>query len=452
MNDLIQKAKLLLGEGKVLSSDKAHAYITDRSKETSSIGNCLVCVVCVENTTDIEICIALSQEFKIPIVPRGLGTGTTGGAKIMEPAICISFERMNAILEIDTQNQVVIVEPGVITADIHKAVEALGLFYPPDPASLAICSIGGNVAENAGGPRCLKYGVTGDYVLGLSGYFADGTPFELGGKIKKNVAGYDLISLLVGSEGTLAIISKIILRLIAKPCYQDAKLYGFDTDSEGLHCLSKIISRGIQPSAVEFFSNECRLAVEQYTKQPLSSEYFAAYLLVEIDGDSEQSCLERREILDQLTPNTLSVASDDAWELRRAISPALTAAFDNKISHDVVLPSSEISEFLTQVKIMGLKYDITVIGYGHLGDGNIHLNFLNSGLSTPTFLKSQSLLCQEALCLVISLGGSLSGEHGIGLSKQPYMPLMFSKKELSIMKKIKSVFDPKNRFNPKKIF
>jgi glycolate oxidase len=387
-------------------------------------------------TTDAEVqqCLQVAQTHQLTIIPRGAGTGTTGGALVTTPAIILSFERMNKILEIDLENRIAVVEPGVITEHLQNAVESKNLFYPPDPASKNRCTIGGNIAENAGGPRALKYGVTGNYVTGLSGFYIDGTPFHFGGKLYKNVAGYDLMRLLIGSEGTLAIITKIYLRLIPLPEHIQDILITFPSLDDAIGALQKICTSHIHPSAAEFMPEN--------------------QLIIQLDAGQNVQTI--KDIATQHHAISICVAetkedSEKIWQERRAMSESLKASAVHKISHDIVVPPASIAAYLKEAKKIGENLGLNIIGYGHLGDGNIHLNILNTNPNVPNISEAFQKATELILKLAVSMGGSITGEHGIGLTKKAYLPLMFSEKDIETFQGLKKIFDPESRLNTGKV-
>jgi glycolate oxidase len=428
-----------------------------RSDHSHILGITPIEVVCPTTADEVKACLEKAKENRWDVVVRGAGTGMTGGAVPISKALVISMEKLNAILDIDIPNRVAVVQPGVITGYLQAEVEKQGLFYPPDPASLVICTLGGNVAENAGGPRALKYGVTRDYVLGLKGFWVDGTPFSLGGKQHKNVAGYDLISLLVGSEGTLGIITEITLKLIPLPLHSCDIQAVFKTMAEALHTLANLYTHGIFPSAAEFMDRSCLEAASLYLNKPLDTQDYR--LLCQVDGFSEEDVhIQAERLLSYCKKNgalEVEIAKTPAeksklWEVRRCLSLALKANSLNKTSHDVVVPPASIGHFLSMLTSWSNE-SVQLLGYGHLGDGNIHVNILNVGLDKAEWEKIEPLLSQNVLELAVNMGGSITGEHGIGLTKKPYLHLMADSRVMELYRSIKAVFDPENRLNPGKI-
>jgi glycolate oxidase len=469
------------------------------SSDNSSIKGTPARVVLRPTSTEkIEPILVAANAHSITIVTRASGTSTTGAPLVTHLEVILSTEALNSIIEIDTGNRVVVTQPGVITGKLKAEVEQKGLYYPPDPASLNDCSIGGNVATNAGGPCCLKYGVTGDYVLGLKGVYGNGIPFELGGKLYKNVAGLDLISLLTGSEGILAVITEITLRLIPKPLSQRLLVVDFSTTEDAVNVLTDLMANGLFPSAAEFIDRTCIEAVRSYAeyrqleladmtfdfslvmdemgaKAPTSNNDDAhtphppeARLFLQFDYDTPfdydttLTPQQDNRISALLAHNNVRsiLEADDSdgiehlWELRRHCSPALRMKWPQKQSHDITIPPANIPKYLGIVETLSTKFSVKIIAYGHIGDGNLHVNILPDINSTDQreHLKSQlSEISRALLQSALELGGTISGEHGIGLSKKDYMNAQFNATDLDIMKKIKATFDPNMILNPGKV-
>jgi glycolate oxidase len=403
----------------------------------------------------------LAQRERVPVTPRGAGYGLSGGAVPLCGGIVLTLEKMNHILEIDRDNLMVTVEPGVITGDIHRAVEAAGLFYPPDPASLDSCSIGGNVAECAGGPRAVKYGVTKDYVCGLEAVLPSGEIINLGGKLVKDVTGYNLTQLLVGSEGTLAVVTKIILRLIPLPKIQVDLLVPFDDFQAAAATVAAVIANRILPTAIEFMEQDSLLAVERLLEKELPFRDAKAYLLIQLDGNNPdavdadyetvgQICLEHgaRDVLVAKDKRT----RDRLWEARRKIIDALKN--ESPVSHmeDVVVPRARIPQALAGIKEIAARHGVRIVCFGHAGDGNVHVNVLKDDLPLSQWEPLVPQIAVEVYRLTLSLGGMLTGEHGIGATRRDYLPLALDGAQIEVMRGIKAVFDPHGILNPGKIF
>lgn len=453
----IDDLKTVIREGTVLIEPQAlEPYATDASPGLHA-SPCVVVIPATEE--EVRQVLLISHRYNIPIVPRGAGTGTTGGAIPLDNAIVISFERMNRILEIDQANKMAVVQPGVITGVLQDKVEAVGLFYPPDPASLATCTIGGNVAENSGGPRALKYGITGNYVIGLSGFLADGTPFEAGGKRLKDVAGYDLVSLLVGSEGTLAVITRITLRLLALPAYQQDILITFDDDEAALGLLQQVYQARIQPSTAEFMDRTCLEAVEAAWGTRLAYSDSQAQLIFQVDGWDKRAVFQEAVVIQSLAEKMgakqviIAVTPEERreiWTVRRALSGALKKLSPEKISHDISVPPSRIIDYMQAIRRLSRDTGVKILGYGHLGDGNIHVNILKD--AQENWLELTTVIIDQIFRTAVDMGGTITGEHGVGLTKKAYLKLMLSPAQYHISKQIKRAFDPKGLLNPGKIF
>jgi glycolate oxidase len=417
-------------------------------------------VVMPDGVDEVSGILRLCSGHRVPVVPRGGGTGYTGGAVPVHGGVVLSLERMNRILEIDEENLVVVVEPNVITGTIQEAVERVGLFYPPDPASLKTSVIGGNVAECAGGPRAFKYGTTKPYVLGLQAVLPNGNVVETGGKVVKNVVGYDLTHLLVGSEGTLAVITKVILRLVPKPPVQSTLRATFRTIEDAVQAVSNVIKARVIPAAVELIDGDCLEAVAAYLNvRSLAPPGTGALLLLEVDGlveaVREESTRCERACVDAGATEILH-ARDEAerqelWRVRRELSPSLKTITPLKFNHDVVVPKGRIPQLFDLVNRLKRDYRLRIPCFGHAGDGNIHVNIM----VTPGNDDEMSRAHEAERVLfegVVALEGSISGEHGIGFAKAKFLGLELDPPTIALMKAVKAAFDPANILNPGKIF
>jgi len=408
--------------------------------------------------SDISKIIRLANQYKVNIVPRGAGTGYTGGALPIHGGVVLALSQLNKILEIDPDNLTALVEPGVVTGKLQNEVENLGLFYPPDPASLDSSTLGGNVAECAGGPRALKYGVTRDYVLGLEAVLPTGEIIETGSKVIKSVVGYDLTRLLTGSEGTLGVITKIRLKLLPLPPARLTILVVFSDVTEAAASVSKIIKARILPSAIEFMDEFSIKAVNEHLPGTIPHEA-KAILLIELDGFNSSIKEESEEIekviqgekVISLTKAKEYSEREKLWQARRAISPSLRKYNLRKINQDVVVPRSRIPLLIEGIHKIAEKHDLFIINFGHAGDGNIHVNIMIEP-DDETADKKGKLAVKEIFNLTIKLDGSISGEHGIGITKSPYLNMELSRDAIRTMQQIKKTLDPNNILNPGKIF
>ena len=432
------------------------AYGTDALKR----GHPADAVVLPADTSEVARVVAACAEHRVPFVPRGAGTGYTGGAVPLHGGVVISLERMNRILEIDEVNLVAVVEPNVITGELQAAVEAVGLFYPPDPASLNTSVIGGNVAECAGGPRAFKYGTTKRYVLGLEAVLPTGEVIETGGKVVKNVVGYDLTQLLVGSEGTLAVITRIVLRLVPKPAVQATLRASFASVDAAVAAVSEVVRRRVVPAAVELIDGESLDAVARNLQvRSLAPEGTAAILLLEVDGSAAAVAEEAAAVEEAcLAAGATEIlrARDQAervelWRVRRELSLSLKMVTPLKFNHDVVVPKGRIPELFALVARIREAYRLRIPCFGHAGDGNIHVNIMvmpDDADEIARAHEAEHVLFEG----VVALEGSISGEHGIGFSKAAFLPMELSPNEIALMRRIKQAFDPLNLLNPGKIF
>lgn len=419
-------------------------------------------VVAPDSTKAISLLLRYCNKNKIPVTTRGGGTGLSGGALPVNGGLVIRMHRFNCILAIDEQNLQATVQPGVITQVFQEAVIEKGLYYPPDPSSRGSCFIGGNLSHNAGGPRAVKYGVTRDYVLDLEVVLASGDIIRTGARVLKNSTGYNLTQLLIGSEGTLGVITEVVFKLIPYPPLNKVLLAPFRTPKDACAAVSAIFRAGVIPSALEFMERD---AIEWTLKfrddialQIGPDEQ--AHLLIEVDGTHEDQIMHNIEtivpVLESFGCMDIHFAESEAqktdlWKLRRSVAEAVKSNSTYK-EEDTVVPRAALPELLEGVKSIGAKYGFKSVCYGHAGDGNLHVNILRGELNESQWKHDIPKGIREIFELVVALGGTLSGEHGIGLVQQPYMDIRFSNVQLDLMRQIKAVFDPNNILNPGKIF
>ncbi len=447
---------------KALGKDKVNTSIVERKlysydatpipveRETPSA------VVFPESKEDVRRLVEVCYEENIPIFPRGAGSGLTGGAVPTDGrGVVVSFERMNGF-KVDLENTTAVVQPGVVTYDFQRYVESLGLFYPPDPSSFKYSTIGGNIAENAGGPRCLKYGVTREYVLGLEAVIKEGSVIRTGSPVIKDVAGYDLTGLFVGSEGTLGLVSEATLKLIPKPPKRATALAIFKSLEQVGDAVTNVMTKGILPSALEFMDRDAIRAVEDYKPVGLPKEA-EALLLIEVDG-SEGAVKEQinqiRDILTAMGVEVKVAQSDEEaqrlWTARKNLGPALGNLKSGKINEDIVFPRTYLAEALPRLREIAKRYELSMVVFGHIGDGNLHVNLLYDRANRQEEERAEKAV-DEVFELALSYHGSITGEHGVGLTKRKFLRWQLGDEGYELLKGIKLLFDPKNLFNPGKV-
>jgi glycolate oxidase len=441
---------------------EAHAR-TDRESLTAygrdalQIGHPADLVLLPGNTAEVAAIAALCHRDRMPLVVRGAGTGYTGGAVPVRGGVLVSMERMDRILTIDEQNLLAVVQPNVITRALQDAVEARGLFYPPDPASLKQSSIGGNVAECAGGPRAVKYGTTKRYVLALEAVLPTGEIIRTGSKTVKNVVGYDLTQLLVGSEGTLAIITEITLRLVPKPAVQATLQATFDGIDAAVDAVSRLLAARVVPATVEIIDRESLAAVERHVGRRLAPEGTRAMLIIEVDGVpagvDEEAARVMAACRDAGALDVRRAADADEreaiWAARRELSYALRALTPKKINHDVVVPRGRVPALFDLIGRLQTRHQLLIPCFGHAGDGNIHVNLMVDPADAAEMARAAAAE-RELFEGVVALEGSISGEHGIGFAKAKYLGLELSPDTIALMARIKAAFDPHGILNPGK--
>ena len=410
------------------------------------------------NSDEIAQILKLANAERFPVFPRGAGSGFSGGSLPKGGGIVLVTTRLNRILRIDTDNLVAEVEPGVVTEQFQLEVEKLGLFYPPDPASLKFSTLGGNVAECAGGPRAVKYGVTKDFVMGLEVVLPSGEIIRTGGETYKGVVGYDLTKLMCGSEGTLGVITKIIFKLLPLPDAKKTMLAIFDSIDGAASAVSTIIRGKIIPTTLEFLDHATLQCVDRRFNLGLPEEG-RAVLIIEVDGDRdliEKQAGMIHELIKPLGLVQFRVARDNAeseqlWKVRRLVSPSLRDVNPDKFNEDIVVPRSKVPDVIRKIEKIQQRYDIPIVNFGHAGDGNLHVNVMIDKAISGMEEKAHEAI-KEIFQAALELGGTMSGEHGVGLAKQPYIPLELSPVQIATMLAVKRAFDPNNILNPGKMF
>ncbi|RWX50422.1 glycolate oxidase [Candidatus Electrothrix marina] len=451
---IIKKLQQAVGKANLLTSlEECSCYSYDASGQNFMPD----AVALPESTAQVAALLRLADEYRFPVIPRGAGSGTTGGSLPVHGGLVIGFSRMHRILEIDPENMIAVVEPGVVTGELQAAVKKHGLMYPPDPASLKFCSIGGNAAECAGGPSAVKYGVTRDYIIGLEVVLPNGEIMRTGVRTEKGVVGYDLTRLFIGSEGTLAIFTKLILRLLPLAEAKATFLLSFSSLAQATGLVAKSLTAGLMPCTLEYMDRTAVQVVRDRLSNSLPEET-AALLLVEFDGSKaeveqqgklfaefvqQEDCVVRRAESEEET--------QELWLARRSIAPACLSLRPHKISEDVVVPRSRIPELVRFVEQLTQELELIILTFGHAGDGNIHVNIMVDKQNEQEYgkgLKAKERLFER----VLSMGGTLSGEHGVGITKSPFLSQELDETALSVMRRLKGLFDPHNILNPGKIF
>ncbi|MCW8898976.1 MAG: FAD-binding protein [Flavobacteriales bacterium] len=457
---IIQQLQELVGDKFVLWDEETiDKYSHDETEDLKFFPEV---VVKPRTATELSSIFKLCNEHLIPLTPRGAGTGLSGGALPVNKGILLSMERFNQIIEIDEQNLQATVEPGVITQVFQEAVKEKGLFYPPDPSSKGSCFIGGNLAENSGGPKAVKYGVTKDYVLNLEVVLPSGEIIWTGANVLKNSTGYNITQLMVGSEGTLGIITKAVFKLIPHPHYDLLMLVPFYSPEEACKAVSAIFRAGVIPSGLEFMERDALLWGAAYLNDNsiVIPENIQAHLLIELDGNDldvlYKECEKIVQVLDSYQCDEILFAEDATqkeklWKIRRIVGEAVKSQSIYK-EEDTVVPRAELPTLLKGVKEIGGKYGFKSVCYGHAGDGNLHVNIIKENMSDEAWNNELPKGIAEIFQLCVQLKGTISGEHGIGYVQKSYMNIPFDEKTLSLQKQIKSIFDPNNILNPNKIF
>jgi len=456
MNEqLIEELQSIVGPEQVLTSPEdliCYSYDGTFTEHQPNV------VVLPANTGEVSELLKVAYREGIPVVPRGMGSGLAAGSIPFSGGIALSLTRMNRILEIDPDNIMATAQAGVITADLAAAVEAKGFFYPPDPVSIKQSTIGGNVAANAGGPRCLKYGVTGDYVMALEVVLADGRVFRTGGKAIKNVTGYNLVQLFVGSEGTLGVVTEVTVKLLAMPEAKRTALVTFPKLADASRAINAVLKAGILPATLELMDETAINLVEDYLQMGLPREA-EAILVIETDGDEADAKRDIGVVADicqqggasEVKVAATAAESDELWQARRSVSPSLGQKRPNKLGEDITVPRSAIPEMVARLKEISQKHDLPIVIFGHAGDGNLHPNVLFDRRDPREWERVQQAV-GDIFAASVELGGALSGEHGVGALKRPYLEMNLGPIAIDVMYNIKKALDPRGILNPGKIF
>lgn len=455
VKEAVRELKRLFDPARVLDTPEArllYAYDATAGQHLPDA------VVKAHSPAEVAAVLKMADRLGFPVVPRGAGTGLSGGSLPAAGGVVLVLTGMAQIKEIDRENMAVVCEPGVITADLQKAVEREGLFYPPDPSSLNYCTIGGNLAENAGGPRGLKYGVTKDYVLGLEVVLPDGETVRLGGKQVKNVTGYNFLQLFVGSEGTLGVITEATLRLLPLPPARKTLAAFFDRLEQAADAVTAVLAAGVVPCTLELMDQKSIHYVEEYLRLGLPRQA-EAMLIIEADGlpeETEAQAARIARVCRQAGARDLTVARDSAeadrlWRARRAVSPAISRVRPTKIGEDICVPRSAIPAMVREIQKIEERFGLPIVIFGHAGDGNLHPNILTNRRDREEMARVEQAI-RAIFEAAVKLGGTLSGEHGIGLTKKDYLGLDLSPRAVALMRAVKKAVDPAGILNPGKIF
>tara|TARA_R110002096_G_scaffold44526_12_gene120431 strand:+ start:58321 stop:59727 length:1407 start_codon:yes stop_codon:yes gene_type:complete len=458
VSDIIERLRQELGSKAVLTRDDA--ALEDYGVDESGLGPYPAdCAALCETAEQVDIVLALANDTNTPVTPRGAGSGKVGGALPIRGGIVLSTERMQSILEIDADDLVAVVQPGVITGDLQAAVEAQGLFYPPDPASLEYCSIGGNAAANAGGPRAFKYGVTREYVLGMEVSLMSQERLRFGRRTSKGVTGYDLVAGFVGSEGTFGVSTELTLRLLPKPPAVQTLLAIFPTLAGAGTAIGTLLKDGFRPRTMELMDKKAIDAVRTHHGSPIPPGSSAA-ALIEIDGLEEgldEALMQLGMRIDEAGATDVLVAQNEQerrrlWQARRLVSPSLSASCRHKVSEDICVPRGQMIEMIRRIGTLEDEFPFAVACYGHAGDGNLHVNILcDKDPGEPEVQRQLEAVTRRLFEHTMALRGTLSGEHGIGLTKRDYMPMEQGPALLAWQRRWKAMWDPKDLLNPGKV-
>lgn len=458
--EFLEKFKTIVGDAYVLADEETREHYGH--DETEHLLYLPEVVIKPRTTDEISAIMRICNEHKIAVTPRGAGTGLSGGALPHLGGVLLSMERLNSILLIDERNMQVTTEPGVITEVLQNAVKEKGLFYPPDPSSRGSCFIGGNIAENSGGPKAVKYGVVKDYVINLEVVLPNGDIMWTGANVLKNSTGYNLTQLMVGSEGTLGIVTKIVLKLIPLPKYDLLMLAPFQSLEKASEAVSAIFRAGITPSAMELVEIDALKIVSKWVDSvavPVTDD-IEAHLIVEVDGNNMDVLMGEMEtiamILQEYEAGEVFFADDaqqkaELWKLRRRTAEAVKIS-GYTIEEDTVVPRAEMPALIRRIKALGEQYGFHAVFYGHAGDGNLHVRIKKEGIPNSYGNEEMNVILRELFIIVKDLGGTISGEHGVGLVQKGFTDIVFADANLALMRAIKRAFDPNNILNAGKIF
>lgn len=458
--ELKAKLRAIVGTENVLDSEiDRFGYSYDSSFVAFSEQNKPDVVVRPANTAEVSAVMALANEQSIPVTPRGTSSGRTGGSIPLAGGISLSLVRMDKVVELDERNMMITVQPGVRTIDMYNYCAERGLFYPPDPASWKYSTMGGNIAENAGGMRAVKYGVTSNYVMGLEVVLADGAVIHTGGKAIKNVTGYNLTQLFVGSEGTLGVVTEIILRLIPMPKARNTMQLMFPTLDDACDTVHGMLQGGVVPSSAELMDNTSIQAVARHRKLDIDPA-IGACVILEIDGEDEAALAKQAGKIEEIAQShkvkEIRIAgsfkeSEDIWSIRRGLSSAIGAMAPNRFGEDISVPRDAFPEVIRRIRKISEKYNLTIAVYGHAGDGNVHPSVL-CDLANPEHAAKVHHAIEEIFDAALAVGGTLSGEHGIGITKKSYIGKALGVDGVNALKAVKNALDPKGILNPGKIW
>ena len=458
--EVVQKIRNIVGKEHTLDSDlDRFGYSYDSSFVPLFPASMPDLVVRPRTTEEVAEVMKIAYANAIPVTARGTASGRTGGSIPLKGGIVLCLDRMTSVIELDQKNMMITVEAGVRTGDIYNLCAQKGLFYPPDPASFKFSTIGGNIAEDAGGMRAVKYGVTHNFVMGLEVVLADGRIIKTGGKSIKNVTGYNMTQLIVGSEGTLGIVTKAILRLIPMPKFRNTLLLMFSTLDGACDTIHQMLQSGIVPASAELMDRTCLKAISKNRKFDFP-DTVQACIVTEVDGSEEYEIKKQAEQIEKIA-NVNGVVevriaktaqeADDLWAIRRALSPAVGALAPDRVSEDISVPRNEFPEIVRRIRTIVNKYNLDFAVYGHAGDGNLHPSIL-CDMSDPEQAKVVHKAVDEVFAATLELGGTLSGEHGIGITKQNYLQDALGEAGVDVLKSIKKALDPKGILNPGKVW